>query len=179
VHEHYGRGIYPCIYCDGWELRDQPLGAFGSGDSCSEFALGLTTWSHDVVWFTNGPAEVDARERERLARYGVRIQEGRVLAFEGNGEDLDHVVVEGGVRVARRAVFLHLGQRVRSPLADMLGCGVDEGMVETFEKQRTAVPGLYFAGDASHDVKFAIVAAAHGARAAHDINQALRQEDTP
>jgi thioredoxin reductase len=36
------------------------------------------------------------------------------------------------------------------------------------------VPGLYVAGDASHDVQFVIVAAAEGAKAAVAINKALQ-----
>jgi thioredoxin reductase len=92
---------------------------------------------------------------------------------------LHAVTLEGGHQAPRDAVFVHLGRRPRSPLAEMLGCEVEEdGVVVTWDKQRTPVPGLYLTGDASHDVKFAIVAAAHGARAAHDINQALREEDT-
>ena len=89
------------------------------------------------------------------------------------------VVLDTGEKLLRAGVFLHYGLTAQSLLAESLGCNVEPaGTVQTLEKQRTQVPGLYLAGDASHDVKFAIVAAAHGARAAHDINRALRQEDT-
>lgn len=180
VDAFYARGIYPCAYCDGWEVRDQGLGAYGgSGDSCVEFALGLITWSRDVVLFTDGDAGLAEAQRARLARHGVVVREEEVLRFEGDDQSLQYVVLRGGERLARDAVFLHAGQRPRSPLAEMLGCDVEDGgVVETFAKQRTVVEGLYLAGDASQDVKFAIVAAAHGARAAHDINQAIREEDT-
>jgi thioredoxin reductase len=179
--ELYGRGLYPCPYCDGWELRDQRLAAYGAGDSASASALGLTVWSKDVVLFLGGGEMPSPSEQDRLARYGIAIYPERVVAFEADaGGALEHVVLEGGARVGRDAVFVHLGQGPRSSLAQRLGCAVeDSGAVETFEKQETVVPGVYLAGDASHDVKFAIVAAAHGARAAHAINQALREEDTP
>ncbi|MBK8210105.1 MAG: NAD(P)/FAD-dependent oxidoreductase [Rhodospirillales bacterium] len=29
----YGRGVHHCPYCDGWELRDAPLAAYGKGAS--------------------------------------------------------------------------------------------------------------------------------------------------
>ncbi len=180
ARELYARGIYPCAYCDGWELRDRALGAYGSGPSSAEAALGLTTWSRDVILFSNGPADLDPSARARLTRNRVWLREERIEAFEGDDVGLRDVLLEGGIRVPRDAIFLHLGQRQRSPLAEMLGCSFEDGdFAETGEKQKTRVAGVYLAGDASHDVKFAIVAAAQGARAAHDINQTLREEDTP
>jgi thioredoxin reductase len=180
ARELYGRGLFPCAYCDGWEYRDRRLGAYASGASAAEFTLGLTTWSRDVVLFTNGEP-LPEEDQARLERYAVTVRRERVHAFAGGDGGLEAVVLEDGERVPRDALFLHLGQRgAAPPLAARLGCKFEEGgPVRTFEKQTTDVVGLYLAGDAAQDVKFAIVAAAHGARAAHEINQALRAEDTP
>jgi len=43
--------------------------------------------------------------------------------------------------------------------------------------ERTNVPGLFVAGDASRRVKFAIVAAGEGAMAAFALNTELLQDD--
>jgi thioredoxin reductase len=51
------------------------------------------------------------------------------------------------------------------------------GLVRQGKLQSTNVAGLYIAGDASHDVQLAVVAAAEGARAAVAINTALLRED--
>lgn len=179
--ELYGRGVYPCAYCDGWEHRDQALGAHAPGEGGVDFALSLTAWSRDVVLFCDGHAP-SPHGLARLARHGVRVERGRVLGYEGNAaaRRLDAVIVEGGIRVARAAIFLHLGQHQRSPLVEMVGGRLEgSGRAMTSEKQRTAIPGLYLAGDLADDVEFAIVAAAQGARAAHDIHRSLRQEETP
>src|SRR3954463_15901547 len=45
----YGRSIFHCPYCDGWECRDRALAAFGQGADVTGLALGLKTWSADVV----------------------------------------------------------------------------------------------------------------------------------
>jgi thioredoxin reductase len=181
AREFYGRGLFPCAYCDGWEFRDRRLGAYAWGTSAADFALGLTTWSGDVVLFTDGKALPGAAELARLERHSVALREERVSEFVGGESGLQAVVLASGERVRCDAVFLHSGHELAAPsLAAALGCEFEPGgPVRTFEKQTTNVPGLYLAGDAAHDVKFAIVAAAHGARAAHEINQALRQEDTP
>src|SRR3954452_9861808 len=43
--ECYGRSIFHCPYCDGWEQRDHSLAAFGRGAEVTGLALGLKTWS--------------------------------------------------------------------------------------------------------------------------------------
>jgi thioredoxin reductase len=139
AHELYGRGLFPCAYCDGWELCDRRLAAYGSGPSATEFVLGLTTWSRDVLLFTDGGPPPPPEDQARLERYGVRLYRDRVRAFTGGQTGLEAVVLETGEEVPRDAVFLHLGQRLAtSPLAAMLGCVFEpSGPVRTFEKPRT------------------------------------------
>ena len=58
-----------------------------------------------------------------------------------------------------------------------LGCRLNrKGAVVTGRNEESGVPGLYVAGDASHDVQLAIVAAAEGARAAFAINTSFQKE---
>ena len=70
----YGRSVFHCPYCDGWELRDQPLAIYGRGDRGVGVALELTAWSRDFVLCTDGPAEVEAASLERLARHGIAVR---------------------------------------------------------------------------------------------------------
>jgi hypothetical protein len=93
----------------------------------------------------------------------------------------DAIIVGGGpdgTRLARRALFFSTGQDMRSDLPRRLGCHFTrKGAVRTDRLERTGVPGLYVAGDASHDVQLAIVAAAEGAKAAFAINHALQEAE--
>ena len=57
----YGRGLHHCPYCDGWELRDQPLAVYGGGASAKGMALELTMWSRDLALCANGAAEFPTR----------------------------------------------------------------------------------------------------------------------
>ena len=58
--ELYGRSVFHCPYCDGWELRDQPLAIYGRGARGVGLALELTAWSRDLVLCTDGPSEIEA-----------------------------------------------------------------------------------------------------------------------
>src|SRR6185295_17221002 len=57
--ELYGKSVFHCPYCDGWEVRDQPLAIYGRGQRGLGLSLELTPWSRDLVLCTDGPPEID------------------------------------------------------------------------------------------------------------------------
>ena len=176
--ELYGRSVFHCPYCDGWEHRDVPLAIYGRGARGYGLSLELTVWSRDLVLCTDGPSELDDHHRGRLHRNGIAIREDRVASLESHGGRLAHVAFESGERLARRALFFRTGQEQRSDLSMRLGCEInDKGTVRTGKYEATHLPGLYVAGDASRAVQWVVVAAAEGAEAAFAINTDLIAED--
>jgi thioredoxin reductase len=175
--EMYGRSVFHCPYCDGWEMRDQPVAVYGRRADAADLALGLLPWTRDVVLLTGGRARMTRARRERLARNGVAVREEPVVRLEGRGGVLARVVFARGEPLARRGLFFRTGQYQKSRLAETLGCEFNhKGTVRTDRLSATCVPGLYCAGDASEDVQLVIVAAAEGAKAAFAIDQALQKE---
>lgn len=176
--ELYGRSVFHCPYCDGWEVRDEPWAVYGTGERAYGLALELTTWTRDIVVCSDGPAEMDGRQRSRLERLGISIREDRVARLEGADGVLARVVFDTGTPLPRRALFFTTGQEQRSQLALALGCEFnDKGTVRTGKYETTHLPGLYVAGDASRAVQWVVVAAAEGAEAAFAINTDLIRED--
>jgi thioredoxin reductase len=178
LRELYGRSVFHCPYCDGWELRDQPLAIYGRGARGLGLSLELTAWSRDLVLCTDGPSEIDEEGRVRLERNGIALREEQIHALEGKEGILQRVVFEAGDALPRRALFFTTGQWQQSELAVLLGCEFnDKGTVRTGTYESTHLPGLYVAGDASRAVQWVIVAAAEGAEAAFAINTDLIKED--
>jgi thioredoxin reductase len=177
----FGQGVYNCPYCDGWEMRDQPIAVYGLGNSAVGFAVQMLIWSADVVLCTDGPADLTDEDKRRLDRHGIPVNERRITHLqEAKGGGLGCIMFEDGTSIERRALFYVYGEREPSPLAEKLGCELTEkGVVETRSYEKTNVPSLYAAGDASKRVQFAIVAAAEGAAAAFAINSELFHEDYP
>jgi thioredoxin reductase len=174
----FGRSVFHCPYCDGWEVRDQPLAIYGRGARGYGLALELTGWSRDLVLCTDGSSEIDANDLGRLARHGIRVREDRVTRLEGRDGILERIVFDVGDPLPRRALFFTTGQTQRSQLAIGLGCEFnDKGTVRTGKYESTHLPGLYVAGDASRAVQWVVVAAAEGAEAAFAINTDLLKED--
>ena len=171
----WGRVVFPCPYCDGWEFQGQKLGALAIGCDGSALTRALTTWSADVALFTTERLE-PSMERAFDAR-GVKIYRQRVLAVEAHEAGLS-LILEGAEPVHRGALFVAGPQKQQSSRLARLGCSfTDSGLVECGTHQSTGVPGLFVAGDAAANIQFAIIAAAEGATAAFAINRELLRED--
>jgi thioredoxin reductase len=175
--ECYGQSIFHCPYCDGWEWRDRRLVAFGRGANVVGLALGLKTWSGDVLVCTHG-ARLDAVQRDRLARNGLALRTERIAELLHHDGRLSRIAFSAGDAVERDALFFSTGQHPQSPLAIGLGCALtSQGAVRTGNRCDTNVDRVFVVGDASRDAQFVVVAAAEGVKAAVAINRALQAEE--
>jgi thioredoxin reductase len=176
--ECYGRSVFHCPYCDGWEVRDQPIAIYGKGERGLGLALELTVWSRDLVLCTDGSADIDAAGHTRLSKNRIGVRENPIARLEQKDGTLDTIVFRDGSRLPRRALFFTTGQYQRSDLLSKLGCEFNEkGTVRTGKYETTHLRGLYVAGDASRAVQWVVVAASEGAEAAFAINTDLLKED--
>lgn len=174
----YGVSAFHCPYCDGWERRGQAIAVLGTGTKGQALALELLGWSKDVVLCTNGPHELDDEERASLDRNGIGVEERPIARLESEDGRLSEIVFAEGPPLPRQALFFSAPTNQSSGIASALGCEFNErGSVRTSSYEKTNVAGLYVAGDASHHVELAIVAAAEGAMAAFAINAELLEED--
>ncbi len=178
--ELWGRAIFQCPYCHGWEVRDRPWGYLAGAADLSHFvmfALQIRGWTKDVVVFTNGAFEVLEDARAQLQGAGVRIETARVSRLIANDHGLAAVELEGGARVPREILFAHPPQR-QVELVRALGLELDDnGFVKVDPmKRETSVPGIYAAGDLTTRMQAAIQAAAAANLAAVMINVELTME---
>lgn len=174
VEEFYGKFIFHCPYCDGWEVRGQTLVVYGNGARGHGLSLDLKNWSDKVLLCTDGPAELNPEEIDDLRLHSIPIIEDRIESIQRD----QTIQFMNGETFGFGAMFFTLGQRQRSHLPQKLGCECsDKGAVKTTNYQVSSVPNLYVAGDASEDLQLVIVAAAEGAKAAFAINKALIAED--
>lgn len=176
LRERVGRGVYVCPYCDGWELRDRRLAMLAPAATGADVALGLLTWSKDVILFTHGEP-LGADDRAQLGRHGVLVREERLTAVTWRETEHATISLESGETHGRDAIFVHFGSEQAAPFAEQLGCKLGEkGSVVCRDGERAGVPGLFVAGDASHDLQLVTVAIAEGSKAACAINTELRRE---
>ncbi len=171
--ELWGRGVFNCPYCDGFEVRDQPLAVLASDPRNLQLALQLTRYSPDVLLCANGQAGLDDDARGLLAAYKVRLREEPITRLEGADGRLERIVFAAGEPEARAAAFLHAPTRQHSSLPSELGCTLlDDGSVMVDDLGQTSVPGVFAAGDMARRPSMplpgaqVVIAAAEGAIAA-------------
>jgi thioredoxin reductase len=178
--QFYGKTAHSCPYCDGWEVRGQPIAVLGANQDAAELAVELILWSPDIVLCTNSTATTyDEKSRERMSRLGVKVVNKRIARLEGKGDDLEGIRFSDATFLPRKALFFSPGQFQRSPIAEKLGCDFcsNDGGIQCGEDTATSVPGVYAAGNCSRGVQLVIAAVAEGMQAAFAINNALLEAD--
>src|SRR5215210_2923275 len=143
----WGRSVFHCAFCDGWEVRDRPLAFHGSGPAAVRSALVLASWSNDVVLCTDGAPDPGG---DVLAAAGVRVRTEPIARLAGHNGSLEQIEFSDGPRERREALFVNTRRDQPNGLAAALGCELTpDGTIVTDADGRTNVPGVYAAGDAA------------------------------
>jgi len=178
IESFYGKSIFHCPYCDGWEVRDKRIGIYSRKRAGVELAISLKSWSRSVTLYTDGinylkPADIEVLKIKQIKFFKTRIE-----SIEGYNGRMKKIVFANDSSDHCDALFFATGYKQQANLPEKLGCKMNRnGLVVTNRLGETGVYGLYVAGDSSIDVQFIIVAAAEGAKAAVSINKQLQKEE--
>lgn len=176
----WGRSIFQCPYCHGWEARDRRWGYLVTPTTAAHmlpFALKLTAWTRDVTVFVDPQVTLADEVRAALARAGVPIAKAPIARLVGVEGQLERIELADGTHVPCDVLFAHPPQR-HVGLVSALGLALDDdGYVKADPMRReTSMPGIYTSGDVSSRMQGAIFAAASGAQLAAMINMELSME---
>lgn len=175
--EVYGKSAFVCPYCDGWELRDQPLVVISRGAALMHLAPLLYGWTKQFAVCTNGPDELTAAEREELRAHDIPLFAAPIHEISSNEGMVNHVKLMDGTELLCTGIFFRPELAPGTDLPHTLGCRISEqGILEVGESGQTSVPGIYAAGDAATMMHQSIAAAASGALAAAALNGELNRE---
>lgn len=172
--EVYGRSAFVCPYCDGWELRDQPLVLIVNGAHALHFAKVISGWTDRFTICTNGSDEMTSADRDELRQHDVPVFESPIRSIFHRDGMVQSVELEDDTKIACTGIFFGPTLVTGSNLPQAIGCEMTEtGTVVVNPFGQTSVAGVYSAGDAATDKYQAITAASMGALAATGINSEL------
>lgn len=168
-----GRGVSYCALCDAGFFAGQPVVVVGGGDSAADEALYLAGVASEVTVLVRG------EEWQAAAALAERVEANEMIAVRWGTtvEAIEGAEGVEGVRVRTAdgapetipctGVFIYTGLAPNTAwLADLLP--LDEGgHVEVDAWMRTAVPGIFAAGDIrQHSARQLVTVAGDGGTAA-------------
>ncbi|MGZ6339949.1 MAG: NAD(P)/FAD-dependent oxidoreductase, partial [Candidatus Limnocylindrales bacterium] len=169
--ECVGRSLFWCIHCEGYESIDRVVGVVGHDEDAVQTALDLLDFTDRVTVVAGRPEgfDVPASRLADLAANGIAAYPCGVAEYDNQAGQMRALVLDdpGRTRVPVEQVYTIRCTSAANELARQLGLELDQlGQIVVTVEQRTNVPGVYAAGDATclHDHQLSA--------AAHEGNQA-------
>lgn len=183
-----GKGVSACATCDGFFYRGKKVVVIGGGNTAVEEALYLTNHSQDVTLIHRRDSlRAEKILQDRLfAHPNIKVLWNKtVQTFVGGGDpeglvgvDLVDTVTGAKSHEPTDGAFVAIGHKPATELFE--GKLAMDGGYLLVEKgtSRTAIPGLFAAGDVSDKIyRQAVTAAGMGCMAALDAERFLAEAD--
>ncbi|KAK2836929.1 hypothetical protein FQN49_006578 [Arthroderma sp. PD_2] len=177
IKEAFGKGIYWCPWCDGWEHRDQPFGILGRLRDVMGSVVEVWSLNRDIIAFVDGTNVAEDRKKlaekyphweKQLEKYNVkienrtiksvvRLQDGSKVNNPKEWREFDKFSVnfETGPSINRSALITNYPYVQRSDLPNQLNLARDKNDTNKIEVNingmRTSLDGVFAVGDANND----------------------------
>lgn len=149
-----GRGVSYCAVCDGAFFRGKELVVVGGGDSAVEEAVFLTRFATKVTIVHRRDSFRAQKILQKRAMENEKIEviwNSVVKEIRGenvvNGVLLEDIVTNEQREYPTNGAFIYVGMDPLSSSVAGLGITNEAGYVLTDEKMKTAIPGIFAAGD--------------------------------
>ncbi|KAK4149858.1 thioredoxin reductase [Chaetomidium leptoderma] len=186
--ENWPEHIHQCPFCDGYEHQSTPVGLLTfPNPSYAHLALIVRNFNKaNTTIYSNGPIPSDDATQTALQKVlaiGVKLDERRVRRLVNNGEgSANGITLEFETGPAVKLGMLFHRPPTRSRALELIGqLGLE--MTAAGEVQadamtlQSSVKGCFVAGDIHEPMKQAVMAAAHGVRAAGMATMQLCEEE--
>ena len=173
--EYLGRGVAFCPHCDGPFYQGKRIAVIGGGNSGVEAAIDLAGIARQVTLFEFHDAlkadQVLVDKLKSLPNATI-LTSVKTESIEGNGHQVTALAYEDRKsgkkeRIELDGVFVQIGLLPNSQFLKGTLALTPSGEIPVDAKGRTAVPGIYAAGDVTTTpFKQIIIAMGEGAKAA-------------
>ncbi len=173
LQERWGRTVFHCPYCHGYELGAGPIAVLAVGAVSMHHATMLPDWAPTTL-FTNEAFDPDPEQRAVLERRGVALEAAPVIGVGDTDGGGIVVRLRDGRQQSFAGLFVASRTEAAAPIAAELGCAFEEGplgaVVKTDMTKATSIDGVFACGDAARaagNVPFAVADGAMAGVAAH------------
>ena len=185
LRERWGKDVIHCPYCHGWEFRDRSIAVLASGPMATHQGLLFSQLSKDVTVLANGQ-HLSAEDRAKLDARGVEIVEGEVAGVLTDADAITGVRLDDGRVVGCEVITVSSFLQARSAVLEQLGLEpvdlevaghVIGSYIQADPTGRTAIDGVWAAGNVTSPMGQVVHVAAAGAMAGAAMNMDLIEEE--
>lgn len=170
--ERWGKSVFHCPYCHGYELGKGQIGVIATGPMSTHQAEIVSEWG-EVTFLTNNAVTLDADTRGALEKRGIGIEPAPIERIEGTAQ----VVLANGQQLDFAGLFTAPHCLPASPLAEEAGCALEETLmgiqIKIDEAKQTSIAGIFACGDTARIPHSVTLAVADGAWAGAQIHRSL------
>ncbi|SIR09913.1 Thioredoxin reductase [Rhizobium sp. RU20A] len=146
--ERWGRSVFHCPYCHGYELDRGPIAVIAGSALSMHHALMLPDWGPTTL-LLNTAFEPDADQLSALSARGTNVERSPVVGITGHAD----ITLADGRTLPFAGIFALAEVTQASPFADQLGLAMDDSpigaMIRTSATKETSIPGVFACGDAA------------------------------
>ncbi|MBG9817782.1 pyridine nucleotide-disulfide oxidoreductase [Bacillus safensis] len=177
IHDVYGKTLFSCPFCDGWELKDKALALIAENQRALHMAKLLSNWTKDLIVFTNRHVLAE-EDKALLTEHSIQVIDEPIVSIDHDNGQLRALQLANGEIVRREGGFVASEFKQSAPFAEKLGCQMTKNAgIETDILGRTTVSGAFACGDNLGGPAQLVLAAAAGSQAGMGVIHELVQEE--
>ncbi|CRG91169.1 thioredoxin reductase, putative [Talaromyces islandicus] len=173
VKEGWGKGIYWCPWCDGYEHRDQAFGILGGLSDVVGSVIEVWELNQDIIAFVNGTNTPEQQQalaakypnwQAQLEAYNVTLNNETIVSIDRLQSGSDHnntaedrefdlfrVNLADGTSIERGAFITNFPDAQYSDIPQNLHLNMTGTKIQVAANMKTNDTGIYAIGDANSD----------------------------
>lgn len=170
--ERWGKAVFHCPYCHGYELNQGPIGVIAGSELSMHHALMLPDWGPTTL-LLNDAFTPNAEQLAALTARGTTLERCPISAITGH---VDINLADGRV-LSFAGLFAMAPFELASPIAHDLGLEMEQGplgaTIKTDVMKETSLPGVFACGDAARPMASVALAVGDGNLAGAGVHRSL------
>lgn len=170
--ERWGKTVFHCPYCHGYELNQGPIGVIAGSELSMHHALMLPDWGPTTL-LLNDAFTPDAEQLAALTARGTTLEHCPISAITGHAD----VTLSDGRVLTFAGLFAMAPFELASPIAHDLGLEMEQGplgaTIKTDVMKETSLPGVFACGDAARPIASVALAVGDGNLAGAGVHRSL------
>ncbi|MBJ8478152.1 NAD(P)/FAD-dependent oxidoreductase [Acinetobacter pittii] len=145
--ERWGKTVFHCPYCHGYELEKGKIGILATSEHSLQLAMMLPDWGPTTLLLNGNDQLIHTEWHISLQKRGVIVEPCLIQEIRGEAE----IVFTDGKVIALDGLFIPTRTYITQPWLAELGCEVEDTpfgqIIKTNATKDTTVKGVFACGD--------------------------------